>query len=241
MAGGCSAAREALNSEAYLFGRGNMKGDDEFSFGRVALDQPTAANIQKGILQYTYRGLPMLKCPFDLALYMQVIWDLKPRTILEFGSRAGGSALWIADVLTNFGLKETLLRSYDIEPVISLKDPRIAFLKVDVSLPQDFIDETELDALPRPMLIIDDASHRYSDVLTLLKFLHPHIRRGDYIIVEDGIIDRLGLAGFDGGPLQAIRQFLDAYDGLYKVDRTRCDTFGKNTTWNVEGYIQRIA
>jgi cephalosporin hydroxylase len=218
-----------------------MKGDDKFPFGYVALDQSTAANIQQGILRYTYRGLPMLKCPFDLALYMQVIWDVKPRTIIEFGSRAGGSALWIADVLTNFGFKETVLRSYDIEPVVSLKDPRIAFLKVDVSAPQNFIGEAELATLPRPMLIIDDASHRYSDVLTLLKFLHPHLRPGDYLIVEDGIVDRLGLTGFDGGPLQAIREFLAAHSDLYQVDRRRCDAFGRNMTWNVEGYIQRVA
>jgi cephalosporin hydroxylase len=91
------------------------------------------------------------------------------------------------------------------------------------------------------MLVVDDASHRYSDVLTLLEFLHPHIRRGDYLIVEDGIIDRLGLTGFDGGPLRAIREFLGAYGDLYKVDRKRCDAFGRNTTWNVEGYIQRVA
>jgi cephalosporin hydroxylase len=218
-----------------------MKADDPLTFGHVALDQATATNIQNGILKYSYRSVPMLKCPFDLALYMQVIWDLKPRTVLEFGSRAGGSALWLADMLTNFGLQGAVLRSYDIELVTSLQDPRIEFLKIDVARPADFIDRQELDNLPRPMLIIDDASHQYSHVLTLLTFLHPHLRRGDYVIVEDGIIDRLGLAGFDGGPLRAIREFLARHGDLYKIDRKRCDTFGQNATWNVEGYIQRVA
>jgi cephalosporin hydroxylase len=218
-----------------------MKSDDQQTFGHVALDKGTAANIQAGVMRYTYRGVPMLKCPFDLALYMQIIWDLKPRTVLEFGSKAGGSALWLADTLANFGLQNTVLRSYDIAPVTSLQDPRIEFLKIDVARPADFIDQHELDSLPRPILIIDDASHQYSHVLTLLSFLHPHLRRGDYVIVEDGIIDRLGMDGFDGGPLRAIREFLERHGDLYRIDRTRCDAFGQNATWNVEGYIQKIA
>ena len=78
-------------------------------------------SIQQGIMNYTYRDVPMLKCPFDLALYMQAIWDIKPKTILEFGSKAGGSALWLADVLTNFGLHDCILRSYDLHPVTTLK------------------------------------------------------------------------------------------------------------------------
>jgi cephalosporin hydroxylase len=219
-----------------------MTVDSATPFGDVLLDPTTAKSLQQGIMKYTYRGVPMLKCPFDLALYMQVIWDLKPRTILEFGSKSGGSALWLADVLTNFGLKETILRSYDIAPVTSLKDPRIDFLKVDVSRPQDFIDAQALDALPRPLLMIDDASHYYKDVLTLLTFFHPHLKRGDYVIVEDGIVDRLGIAEpYEGGPLRAIREFLASHGDYYEIDRSRCDAFGRNVTWNVEGYIRRTA
>jgi len=218
-----------------------MNSDDQQTFGHVSLDKAAAADIQAGIMRYTYRGVPMLKCPFDLALYMQVIWEMKPGTILEFGSNAGGSALWLADLLGNFGLNKTVLRSYDIRPVTTLNDARIAFLKADISRPQDFMDAAELYALPRPMLIIDDASHQYSHILTLLRFLHPHLQRDDYLIIEDGIIDRLELPGYDGGPLRAIREFLSEHGDLYAIDRNRCDAFGRNTTWNVEGYIRRIA
>jgi cephalosporin hydroxylase len=212
------------------------------TFGDVLLDKTTAESIQQGIMSYTYRGVPMLKCPFDLALYMQAIWDIKPKTILEFGSKAGGSALWLADVLANFGLHDCILRSYDIHPVTALKDPRITFAKIDVSRPQDFIEGSALDALPRPMLVIDDASHQYSHVLTLMGFLHPHLRQGDYLIIEDGIVSHFGTdERYEGGPLRAIREFLAAHGDFYAVDRNRCDTFGKNVTWNVEGYLRRIA
>jgi cephalosporin hydroxylase len=219
-----------------------MTSDRTAAFGDVLLDKTATESIQQGILNYTYRGVPMLKCPFDVAAYMQVIWDVKPKTILEFGSKSGGSALWLADMLTNFGLNDCILQSYDIHPVTTLKDPRITFAKIDVSRPQDFIEGSALNALPRPMLVIDDASHQYRHLLTLLSFLHPHLRQGDYLIVEDGIVSHLGLAErYEGGPLRAIREFLAAHGDYYMIDRNRCDTFGKNMTWNVEGYIRRIA
>ena len=43
--------------------------------------------------RYTYRGVPMLKNPFDLALYLLLLRRLKPRTVIEIGSKSGGSGL----------------------------------------------------------------------------------------------------------------------------------------------------
>jgi cephalosporin hydroxylase len=210
-------------------------------FGQVGMDRPAVEAMQAGIMSYSYRGVPMWKCPMDIAHYTQILWDLKPKTILEFGSRYGGSALWLADMLQVFGLSDTILRSYDIEPVTTLKDPRIEFNKVDVRRPHDFIHPKSIADLPRPLLIIDDASHFYEDVLTLLNFFHPGLRRGDYLIVEDGILDQLGWKDkYFGGPVRAIREFLDQHPDDYTIDRARCDAFGKNVTWNVEGYIERV-
>ena len=36
---------------------------------------------------------PMLKNPFDLALYLLLLRRLKPRTVIEIGSKSGGSGL----------------------------------------------------------------------------------------------------------------------------------------------------
>jgi cephalosporin hydroxylase len=219
-----------------------MTAQDVNSFGETALDEKTAQGIQAGVLSYTYRGIPFLKCPFDIANYLQLIWELRPGTILEFGSKAGGSALWLADALTTFGMNDTTLRSYDIHPVTTLRDERISFRKIDVARSHEFLSAEDLASLPRPLLAIDDASHRYGHVLTLLEFLHPHLRHGDYVIVEDGIVERLGLADrYEGGPTRAIGEFLARHPGVYEIDRRRCDAFGRNVTWNVEGYIRRIA
>src|SRR5262245_50649460 len=101
-----------------------MKSD---GFGCVELQRNGIENMQKGILSRSYRGCPPRKCPFDLAIYMDVIWELRPRTIVEFGSNRGGSALWFADMLTAYQIEGAHVFSLDYHPVKDLTDPRITF------------------------------------------------------------------------------------------------------------------
>ena len=46
---------------------------------------------------------------------------------------------------------------------------------------------------------------------------------------------------YDGGPLRAIRDFLARSGGRFEVDRSLCDYFGHNVTWNVDGYLRRVS
>ncbi len=80
---------------------------------------PSAAlhTIQAGSLKYTYKDIEMIKNPFDLALYMQLIWQEKPATILEVGSNKGGSALWFADQMSAYGLKPNVISIDSINPI----------------------------------------------------------------------------------------------------------------------------
>jgi cephalosporin hydroxylase len=58
--------------------------------------------------------------------------------------------------------------------------------------------------------------------------------------VEDGIINELGMEKlYNGGPLKAIREFLKT-DDRFEVDIKWRDMFGKNATFNVNGYLKRI-
>src|SRR5918998_3654718 len=70
--------------------------------------------IQKGTMAYTYRGLPLLKNPFDLAIYSLLLQRAKPRTLVEVGSHMGGSAVWFADQAGLLGLGTEVL-SIDLE------------------------------------------------------------------------------------------------------------------------------
>lgn len=162
--------------------------------GRPPIDlTPSAlASIQSGTMRSLWRGIPSLKCPFDLAIYGMLLWDLKPATVLEFGSFKGGSALWLADQMSAMGLS-THVHSFDLRPP-ELQDPRITFAYFDAAAPGEGVTGAFLASLPHPWLVIEDSSHSYLHVLNILRHLEPFTEPGDRIIIEDGIVDALGLA-----------------------------------------------
>ena len=49
-------------------------------------------------MRYTYRGVLCNKSPFDLALYQLLLHKLRPNTIIEIGTKLGGSGIWLADM-----------------------------------------------------------------------------------------------------------------------------------------------
>jgi len=58
---------------------------------------------------------------------------------------------------------------------------------------------------------------------------------------EDGILTAMRVAdSYGGGPLRAIHEFLARSGGRYEIDRSLCDYFGRNVTWNVDGWRRRV-
>lgn len=215
-----------------------MGGDE---FGSTRLSRATIKSLQRGIMNWSYRGRPTWKSPLDLALYLDVLWEVRPRSVVEFGSNRGGSALWFADQLTSFGVEGAHVWSLDINPVTDLDDPRISFGFCDVAEPAAHLGLADLKALPRPLLVIDDASHMAGHVLAVLRFVDQALAPGDYLIVEDGVLTHLGWNDdYDGGPLAALKSFMAEAGERYEIDRARCDFFGRNVTWNPEGYLRRV-
>ena len=97
-----------------------------------------------------------------------------------------------------------------------------------------------MTGLPRPLLIVEDGPHIYEASLSALRFFDSYLDQGDYIVIEDGIVDELGLSEYRSGPRRAIHQFLHEAGGRYEIDRHLCDYFGQNVTWNTDGYLRRV-
>jgi cephalosporin hydroxylase len=197
-------------------------------------------SIQRGTMEYHYRGRPTLKNPFDLALYPMLLAQLRPRTIIEIGSFRGGSALWFADQARAIGL-DAHIHSVDINCVDNLLDPAISFYSGSGRALGDIFTDAMLGAMPRPWLIVEDADHHYDTCIAALRFFDPWLEPGDYIIVEDGVLSDMKVAdSYGGGPERAIREFLADQADRYTIDRHYCDYFGTNVTWNIDGYLRRI-
>ncbi|MGB0904767.1 MAG: CmcI family methyltransferase, partial [Mangrovicoccus sp.] len=76
---------------------------------KTGFGQAFLKDYHKGVMGYTYKGITCLKSPIDLAIYMMVIWDKKPGTIIEIGSFQGGAAQFYYDLTRNYGLETDII------------------------------------------------------------------------------------------------------------------------------------
>lgn len=192
--------------------------------------------IYKSHYNITYRGITYIRCPFDYVLYQMLITEVKPDLIIEIGTNHGGGALYMADLLELNG--KGIVHTIDINEsinVLAANHKRIKYFtegweNYDLSLADGY--ET--------VMVIDDGAHQYRQVLAAFAKFSPVVTLNSYYIVEDGIIDELGMTDiFEGGPLRAINEFLPGRDDFI-IDRRYCDFFGKNATFNVDGYLKRV-
>jgi cephalosporin hydroxylase len=208
---------------------------------RTAISPPLHISIMRGLMDYRYRDVPMQKHPVEVALYMRLIWELKPRTIIEIGSMLGGSAVWMADMLNNFGIEGRVISIDRTPPSPPYLPANANFLLGDQNNLAATLTSDLIEKLPRPWLIIEDASHHYAPTLAVLGFFDPLLRPGEYIVVEDANVTEIGVdARFHGGPARAIAEFLRDRGSDYEIDERYCDHYGRNVTGNPNGYLRRM-
>src|SRR4051812_31896794 len=187
--------------------------------------------IQQGTMAYRYRGIPLQKNPFDLALYLLLLERAQPRSLIEIGSYMGGSAIWFADQAKLLGL-DLKVFSIDLEVPRTSLSSSVSFLYGDARELGTVLPPSLMNALARPLMVVEDSSHLAGTTAAVLEFFDSWLRSGEYIVIEDGILSDMRVADlYDGGPLRAIESFLEKSDGRYEVDRSLCDYFGRNVTW----------
>jgi cephalosporin hydroxylase len=197
--------------------------------------------LQRGVMHSKYRGIGCLKSPFDMVIYLQLFSRQVPRSIFEIGTRFGGSALWFADMMQSHGVDGSVV-TVDISPPEGFEDPRIRMLKGNASALGETL-SPELLGAPHPWLVIDDSSHMYEDSLAVLRFFHPHLQPGDYIVIEDGVVafmDPEKYGKYQSGPTRAVEDFLADHESEYELDTSLCDHFGRNVTYNPNGWLKKL-
>lgn len=206
--------------------------------GGSVLPKSLLDSIQTSHFNYTYRGIPTYKNPFDWTLYPFMLWEQRPATIIEVGSNQGGSALWMADTMRTYGFP-IHVHSIDIN-LVDKQLEGVTFHQGDAHHLENHFSPEFLEKLPRPWLVIEDSLHEKPTSLAVLNFFHPWLRSGEYIVIEDGIItDMAGPECCDGGPRRAVEEWLSEHGREYQVDARYCDWFGQNVTWNVNGFLKR--
>src|SRR5215469_1053714 len=131
----------------------------------------------------SYKGLIHLKPAIDLVLYSNLIWELEPESIFEFGSLQGGSGLWLADqleALCGKGKVHSFELCYKcISPRAS--HPRLHFYEANLA-DLGTLDPTLFQKAPHPWLVVDDA---HENLGNLIPYVASFMRPGDYYVIED--------------------------------------------------------
>jgi cephalosporin hydroxylase len=153
----------------------------------------------------------------------------------------GGSALWFADILSTFNLPNRVI-SIDNRASSQVKDARIDFLTGDVHDLGAVLTEATLESLPRPRLVVEDSAHTYASTMAAIRFFDRALMPGDVLVIEDGVLDQLGLSDhYQGGPNRAIEEFLTGNPGRFELMTDYCDIYGVNATYNPNGYLRKLA
>lgn len=194
-------------------------------------------SIFKGHHHVTYKDVTAIKCPFDYTLYQMIIWEIKPDLVIEIGTNKGGSSLYIADLLelNKKGEIHTIDIPENNENELLHQHERIKIFK-------DGFENYNTSSMSKykTILVIDDGSHQYEDNLKALNKFSQYVSKNSYFIIEDGIVNKMGIQGaFNGGPQKAIKEFLKDNNNFI-IDRKWCDFFGQNVTFNINGYLKRI-
>ena len=201
---------------------------------RVGFD---SISIYGGHHKITYKGVKAIRCPFDYVMFQMIINEVKPDLIIEIGTNFGGSALYLADLLKVHNINGEI-HSIDINDNAYENIKQNEMIKLFTNGWENY--DLELTKKFQKILVIEDSSHTYSCTIGAINKFAPVVSLNSYMIVEDGIVDELNMSKkFDGGPLKAVREFLPQHPE-YVVDRSWCDMFGKNATFNVNGYLKKI-
>jgi cephalosporin hydroxylase len=175
-----------------------------------------------------WHGVRTLKLPSDVWNYQEIIFERGIENVIETGTRHGGSALFFAETLAARKAGRVVTIDIHSEEREIASHERIDFLTGDSADPDMVKRALELVA-PRkgPILLILDSDHRAAHVLRELRAWVPQLRAGDYLVVEDTIVNGNPVRADHGpGPLEAVLHYLAEAPGLLVHDRAREAKFG---------------
>lgn len=195
------------------------------------------ANESGGTWKDTFwMGTRTAKCPLDLWIYQEIIFEERPDVIIESGTYCGGTTLFLANVCD--AVNKGRILTVDIEDSKGKpQHKRITYL-VGSSTAEGTVEKIRrmIGSKDKVMVILDSEHHK-GHVLNELELYSRFVSKGGYLIVEDTNLNgNPVLPGYGAGPMEAIQEFLkDNKD--FVIDKTREKLY---LTFNPNGFLQRI-
>jgi cephalosporin hydroxylase len=187
-----------------------------------------------------WQGIPVLKCPLDLWLYQEIIFNQKPDFIVECGVAFGGTTAFLADMCKLVGKGEVIGVDIQIKPqsrVNLAKYENIRLIEgnsIDLEISRQVFEIVQ----NQNTLVILDSDHTKDHVLQELMLYSKLVPSGGYLIVEDTNINGHPVYPDYGlGPMEAVEEFLSKVQSEFYIDKN-CHKF--LTTFNPNGYLKKV-
>lgn len=183
-----------------------------------------------------FLGVPTQKCPLDLFIYQEILYELKPDIIIEAGTAFGGGALFLASIcdLINKGQVITIdIKNSHHE----IYHKRITYL-IGSSTSEKIVSQiSKMIINKNKVLVILDSDHSKQHVLQELMIYSKFVTKGSYIIVEDSNVNGHPVQSNHGpGPMEAIEEFMK-HNKQFTIDKTREKFL---LTFNPNGYLKKL-
>jgi cephalosporin hydroxylase len=181
-------------------------------------------------------GRQAQKTPFDAWIFQEIICDTQPDIIIEIGNYAGGSTLYLANVLDSLAHGRILAIDIDHSRIQNLHHKRIKWITgnaISNEIIQKVNDEIGIND---KVMVIEDSSHTYANTLSILEIYSRIVSVGCYFIIEDGICKEDFIGGPKPGPYEAIHVFLKEHEE-FEIDKNREKFL---LTYNPDGYLKKL-
>jgi cephalosporin hydroxylase len=181
-------------------------------------------------------GTRVLKLPLDLWVYQELLVRERPDVIVESGTFTGGSALYLASICDLIGTGRVITIDIEAWDGAQPQHDRITYVRGSSTDPEVIAGVRASIDPEESVMVILDSEHQRDHVLAELRGWSPAVTPGQYLIVEDTMINGNPVEpGWGPGPKEAVEAF------LAETDDFEVDTYMEKFlfTWHPGGYLRR--
>jgi len=190
-------------------------------------------------------GLNCGKCPLDLWIFQEILYETRPSVVIETGTGGGGTTVFLANMMDLLGqgriitIDRKKVGKPESHPLARPIHPRITYLHGSSTSSNVQAELRSLISLEDKVMVDLDSAHGQPHVSRELDLFSELVSPGYYLIVEDTNLGHpvKGPPALMGrGPWEAVDEFLKTHPN-FKPDSRREKFL---MTMNPRGYLRRM-